>query len=167
MKKTVISANKIMKNKANLNNSEFTATSCNIGGYSDLRPKTQNGTNPNKPNSKPISWLPQNHLLLVSIRVHSWFQQIKKMENEPNFNESGLAATNANRNTYNGFCPKKPKRNEPKRTQSKPISASRVDLSRRSIAKTEAFAKTKAQNTYQASICPLGIIHLIGTGWMI
>ena len=56
--KNMISANKIMRNEANLNSQKFTATPYNIGGYNDSHPKTQNGTKPNEANffttSNPI-----------------------------------------------------------------------------------------------------------------
>ncbi|HEG44428.1 MAG TPA: hypothetical protein ENH94_10305 [Phycisphaerales bacterium] len=52
--KNVISANKIMKNKANFNSIKLTVTSCDTVIYNALSPKTQNGTKPNKANPNPI-----------------------------------------------------------------------------------------------------------------
>ncbi len=44
-----------MKNKANLNSLNLTLNSCSRVVYNVFRPKTQNGTKPNKANLKPIS----------------------------------------------------------------------------------------------------------------
>ena len=49
--------------------------------------------------------------------------QIKKMENEPNCNDPDVAASNCYRNAYNDFYHKIRQKNEPKRTQLKPIKA--------------------------------------------
>ena len=46
---------------------------------------------------------------------------IKKMKNEPNFNESDITVSNCYRSGYNAFSPENPKQNEPKRTQLNPI----------------------------------------------
>ncbi|HEG42795.1 MAG TPA: hypothetical protein ENH94_01985 [Phycisphaerales bacterium] len=46
--KNMISANKNMKNEANLNSQKFTATPYNIGTYNALSPKIKNGTKPNE-----------------------------------------------------------------------------------------------------------------------
>ena len=98
--KNVISATKNMKNKANLKPNKFTTKSCSIGGYNAFPPKTQNGTNPIKANFRngkpPI------------------FQNNKKMENEPNFNESKVLQVTA----IERFTTLFPKR---KRTQTNPI----------------------------------------------
>ena len=98
-----------MKNEANLNNRKFTPTPYNIGGYNDFHPKTQNGTKPNEANLKPISEMENPRL-----------PKDKKNGKRTQFRQPNSTATSCYKETYNAL---QPKRNEPKRTQLKPIKA--------------------------------------------
>ncbi len=57
VEKPALSQNLFMRNKPNLNNSEFTANPCDMGGYNDLQTKPKNGANPNKPNQSQFQSL--------------------------------------------------------------------------------------------------------------
>ena len=94
-----------MKNEANLNSPNFTATSCSIGGYNVLRTKTQNGTKPNKANSKKGNPQTKSETQAKNFFMESKanfrnrklpvFQNNKKIENEPNFNDSKVPQVTA------------------------------------------------------------------------
>ncbi len=109
--KNVISATKNMKNKANLKPNKFTTKSCSIGGYNAFPPKTQNGTNPIKANFRngkpPI------------------FQNNKKMENEPNFNESKVLQVTAIERFTTLFSQKETNPNEPNKANQSQFSRKR------------------------------------------
>ncbi|MCK5581620.1 MAG: hypothetical protein KAJ18_10160, partial [Candidatus Omnitrophica bacterium] len=70
--KPALLRNLFLRNKANFNYSNIIATPYSKVTYNALQPKTQNGTNPNKANFRNG----KSHV----------FQNIKKMENEPNSN---------------------------------------------------------------------------------
>ncbi len=116
-----------MKNEANLKSQKFTATSCSIGGYNVLNPKTQNGTKPNKANLRqsrrslgedenPISKTENpslfqgEHSLLLNLLLR----------NKPNFNHPKIPATSYitvaynifQRNPKNGANPNKPNQSQ-------------------------------------------------------
>jgi len=123
MKKDVVSTTKNMKNKANCNHSNITATPCNIGTYNDLQPKTKNGTKPNKANfftaSNPLfssSLWPSVFLFFLCGKV----VKLKKLffAKRTQFRQPNSTANSCNKVTYNAL---QPKGNEPKRTQLKPI----------------------------------------------
>ena len=61
------------------------------------------------------------YLLLVPISVNSWFFQNFFSQNEPNCNESDVAASNCYGKVYNDFSRKIHQKNEPKRSQLNPI----------------------------------------------
>ena len=68
-----------MKNEANLNSVKLTATPCDRVTYSVSHPETQNGTNPNEANLKPI-FETENPLVFSA-----YLAKNKKMKSKPNF----------------------------------------------------------------------------------
>ena len=108
--------NKNMKNKANFNSINFTATSCSTATYNDLSPKTQNGTNPNEANLKPIP----NTLKPSDISDKPANPQKLFFAKRTQFERPKSVASNCCRKVYDAL---QTKRNEPKRTQLKPIKA--------------------------------------------
>ena len=81
---------KIMKNEANFNSLKLTATTCNIGGYNDSHPKTQNGTKPNEAN---FFTSPRPHFNAELFAGNAHYLQNLFLRNKPNFNHSNITAT--------------------------------------------------------------------------
>ena len=67
----------------------------------------------------------QKHRLLVSIRVHSWFQRIKNMKNKANFTSLKITASPYSRTTYNYLSTKTQNGTKPNKANLKPILARR------------------------------------------
>ena len=115
-----------MKNKANFKSIKSTVTTCSMGTYNDLHPKTQNGTKPNKANlpvaakrsedGKPIS----NTLKPSLFSGKDAFSQKLFFAKRTQFQRVKSVASNCYRKVYDALLQK---RNEPKRTQLKPIKA--------------------------------------------
>ncbi len=95
----MISEHKNMKNKANFKDPNLTATYYGTVGYNVSHPKTQNGTNPNKANLKPISNTIKPSLLLGEPS----FSRNLFLRNEPNFNYSNIIATSYITVIYNAL----------------------------------------------------------------
>lgn len=106
--KNMISANKNMKNKANLNRQKFTATSCSTVNYNDFSPKTQNGTKPNKANFRQVASKPWRRRMPISNTTKPSLLLGKRtllgnlyLRNKPNFNHSNIIATSYTTVVYN------------------------------------------------------------------
>ena len=105
-----------MKNKANFNSPKFTATSYSTVVYNAFPQKTKNGTKPNKANLKPISNTLKPSLLLGEPAISQNLFYGKRTQ----FQRVKSVASNCYRKVYDALLQK---RNEPKRTQLKPIKA--------------------------------------------
>ncbi len=117
MKKTVIFENKIMKNEANLNKAKFTVTSCGRGAYSVLQPETQNGTNPNEANLKPIP----NTLKPSLFSGKGTLSRNLFLRNKANFNHPNITPTPYDRVTYSYLQPNPKNGTNPNKANLKPI----------------------------------------------
>ncbi|HEG44148.1 MAG TPA: hypothetical protein ENH94_08890 [Phycisphaerales bacterium] len=120
MKKDVVSTTKNMKNKANFNSVKFTATSYNTVVYNASQPKPKNGTKPNKANPKPILARRPPGVVTSTKTGNSANLQKLFFAKRTQFRQPNSTATACNKVTYNAL---RPKGNEPKRTQLKPIKA--------------------------------------------
>ena len=102
-KKTVKSENKNMKNETNLNSLKSTLTTYDRGTYNVLHPKTQNGTKPNKANSKK-----GKPRLSGSTQAKNFF-----MESKANFPNSRPILTHETKGTYSNSRPQNHKKSKP------------------------------------------------------
>ncbi len=132
MWKTVKSENKNMKNKANFKSIKFTTTPCNIGGYSDLHPETQNGTKPNKANLRQsrrslgedgnpiLARRPVGVVIFTNTTKHSLllgepsFLEQLFLESKPNFPNPRPILTRETERAYNNLRPQNHKKSKPK-----------------------------------------------------
>ena len=96
-----------MKNEANLKPNKFTANPYSRGTYSDLRPKTQNGTKPNKANL---------HQVAATCRGETQRRRMPEnaiSRNEPNFKQIISTLTQEITKDYNRSSRRDHLRNEP------------------------------------------------------
>ena len=117
---------KIMKNEANFNNLNSTATTCPAMAYNDLSPKTQNGTKPNEANLNPILARRPPGVVTSTKTGNSATLKNFFSRNKANSINSGFTTSPCSSSTYTNlpseFQQKSKPNPNPKQTQYKPNS---------------------------------------------